>query len=36
VALVHVRAWQVGYRNLLPDEYLDGLWPEERARRYAL
>ena len=34
VALVHVRAWQTGYRNLLPDEYLDGLRPEERARRY--
>jgi GNAT superfamily N-acetyltransferase len=34
VALVHVRAWQAGYRNLLPDEYLDGLRPEERARRY--
>ena len=23
VARVHVRAWQVAYRNLLPDEYLD-------------
>ena len=34
VAQVHVRAWQVGYRNLLPDEYLDGLRPEERAQRY--
>jgi hypothetical protein len=31
---VHVRAWQVGYRNLLPDEYLDGLRPEERAQHY--
>ena len=34
VARVHVRSWQVAYRTLLPDEYLDGLRPEERARRY--
>lgn len=34
VAAVHVRSWQVGYRGLLPDEYLDGLRPEDRARRY--
>lgn len=34
VARVHVRAWQVGYRGLLPDDYLDGLRPEERAVRY--
>lgn len=34
IARVHVRSWQVGYRGLLPDEYLDGLRPEERARRY--
>ncbi len=34
VARVHVRAWQVAYRNLLPDGYLDGLKPEDRARRY--
>lgn len=34
VARVHVRAWQVGYRKLLPDEYLDGLKPEDRAQRY--
>jgi len=34
VALVHVRAWQVGYRNLLPDDYLDGLRAEDRAARY--
>jgi GNAT superfamily N-acetyltransferase len=34
VARVHVRAWQVAYRNLLPDEYLDSLKPEDRARRY--
>lgn len=34
VARVHVRAWQVGYRGLLPDTYLDGLRPEDRASRY--
>jgi GNAT superfamily N-acetyltransferase len=34
VARVHVRSWQVGYRGLLPDDYLDRLLPEERARRY--
>ena len=34
VARVHVRAWQVAYRNLLPDEYLSGLKPEDRAKRY--
>ena len=34
VARVHVRAWQVAYRKLLPDEYLDGLKPEDRAQRY--
>jgi GNAT superfamily N-acetyltransferase len=34
VARVHVRAWQVAYRNLLPDEYLNGLKPEDRAKRY--
>ncbi len=34
VAEIHVRAWQEGYRGLLPDEYLDGLHPEDRAARY--
>ena len=34
VANVHVRAWQVGYRGLMPDEYLDALRPEDRAKRY--
>jgi GNAT superfamily N-acetyltransferase len=34
VANVHVRSWQVGYRGLLPDAYLDGLQAEDRARRY--
>jgi GNAT superfamily N-acetyltransferase len=34
VARVHVRSWQAAYRGLLPDAYLDGLRPEERAQRY--
>lgn len=34
VARVHVRAWQAAYRVLMPDEYLAGLRPEERAQRY--
>src|SRR4051812_25252072 len=34
VARIHVRAWQVGYRDLLPAGYLDGLRAEDRAARY--
>lgn len=34
VARVHVRAWQVAYRGLMPEEYLAGLRPETRATRY--
>ena len=34
VARVHVRSWQVGYRGLLPGDYLDQLRPEGRASRY--
>lgn len=34
VAAVHVRSWQVAYRGLIPDGYLDGLRPAERAARY--
>ncbi len=34
VARVHVHSWQAAYRGLLPDEYLDGLRPEDRADRY--
>jgi GNAT superfamily N-acetyltransferase len=34
VAGVHVRSWQVGYRGLLPDEYLDGLRGEDRMHHY--
>ena len=29
-----MRAWQVAYRGLMPDDYLLGLRPEDRARRY--
>jgi len=36
VAQVHVRSWQKAYRGLLPDEYLDGLRAEDRAKRYDL
>jgi hypothetical protein len=34
VARVHVRSWQVGYRGLLPDDYLGKLNAAERAKRY--
>jgi GNAT superfamily N-acetyltransferase len=34
VARVHVRSWQVAYRGLLPEAYLDQLRPEDRAARY--
>jgi len=33
-ARVHVRSWQVAYRGLMPDDYLDQLRPEDRAQRY--
>ena len=36
VARMHVRSWQASHRGLLPDEYLDALRPEDRARRYTL
>jgi GNAT superfamily N-acetyltransferase len=36
VARVHVRAWQAGYRALLPAEYLERLDPRERAQSYTL
>lgn len=29
-----MRSWQHAYRGLLPDQYLDGLRPEDRAARY--
>ena len=31
IGRVHVRAWQAAYRGQMPDDYLDGLRPEERA-----
>lgn len=34
VARVHVRSWQAAYRTLLPNDYLDQLRPEDRARKY--
>ncbi|MFT4042354.1 MAG: GNAT family N-acetyltransferase [Gordonia sp. (in: high G+C Gram-positive bacteria)] len=34
VAHVHVRSWQVGYRGLIPQHFLDGLRPDQRASRY--
>lgn len=34
VARVHVRSWQVAYRKLMPDDYLDQLRPEDRAQKY--
>jgi ribosomal protein S18 acetylase RimI-like enzyme len=32
---LHVRAWQVAYRGLLPDDYLDALVADDRARMWA-
>jgi ribosomal protein S18 acetylase RimI-like enzyme len=34
VANVHVRSWQVAYRELMPADYLATLRPEDRAERY--
>src|SRR6201986_2388512 len=34
VARVHVCSWQIAYRGLLPEEYLDALAPEDRAPHY--
>lgn len=34
VAGVHVRSWQVAYRGIFEDDYLDALVPQERAARY--
>jgi GNAT superfamily N-acetyltransferase len=34
VARVHVRSWQVAYRGLIPQAYLDGLKPEVWAAKY--
>jgi len=35
IGAVHVRAWQIGYRGIMPDSYLDGLSARERARMWA-
>lgn len=32
---VHVRAWQATYGGIMPDEFLDGLDPDERGRAWA-
>lgn len=34
LAAIHVRSWQVAYRGLLPDEYLDRLEPADRVERW--
>lgn len=34
VAQVHIRSWQHAYRTLLPEDYLNQLRPEDRAKRY--
>jgi GNAT superfamily N-acetyltransferase len=36
VAQIHVRSWQVAYRDLLPADYLHGLRAADRAARYDL
>ncbi|SPM36503.1 Ribosomal protein S18 acetylase RimI and related acetyltransferases [Mycobacterium rhizamassiliense] len=35
VARVHVRSWQQGYRDLVAQDFLDGIRPEDMAIRYA-
>jgi GNAT superfamily N-acetyltransferase len=30
LGLLHVRAWQAAYRGQMPDDFLDGLRPEDR------
>jgi ribosomal protein S18 acetylase RimI-like enzyme len=34
VGEVHVRAWQAAYRGVMPDGYLNGLRPEDRAEMW--
>ena len=34
LAEMHVAAWQVAYRGLLPDDFLDGLTVAARAERW--
>jgi ribosomal protein S18 acetylase RimI-like enzyme len=35
LARLHVCAWQVGYRGLMPDAFLDGLSVDESERRWS-
>ncbi len=35
IAAVHVAGWQVGYRGLLPQSFLDGLTTAERLSRWS-
>ena len=35
VARVHVLGWQVAYRGLIAQDYLNGLRPEDKARKYS-
>jgi len=35
IAVVHVRAWQAAYRGLLPQDHLDSLDPQRRAKMWA-
>ena len=34
VAAAHVRAWQVGYREIMPASYLDAIDLDERVERW--
>jgi hypothetical protein len=34
ISVVHVRAWQIGYRGLMPDAVLDAIDPAARAARW--
>lgn len=35
IAETHVRAWQTGYRDMLPDEFLAGLSVDDRYRQWS-
>jgi GNAT superfamily N-acetyltransferase len=34
VAVVHVRSWQAAYRDLMPQDFLDRLDPDQRSERW--
>jgi len=36
IARVHIRSWQVAYRGLIDDDFLDALRPEDRAGIYPI